>query len=407
MSTKSEALKAGVDPEEAQQIVNCMTWFATIMCVVFAVAKLTLWISINMAIVKTSTLDSLGDLVASIVSLYTGIKMNQDDPINFPVGQAMMEPIGVLTFSTLMAAMMFQNALGNIEELLEEQETSNEEAIGRFVDGVFGVHEFDSDEHTHQWTDVTSGYDKFKRAVVRRKNADQNTPPIMQSILNAESFEKVNEDEEILNHIERAADIENEALAAGKLWFTVYFLLFCTAYKIGLWIWLVCISIPKTGGSSILQALADDQQNDSLSTIFCIVAMILAKYYEAELGDWADKIDPLSSLVLSLYITYCWVCTAMEQITFLSSKTAPTEAQEPFQQAIEGVVHGTNLKVDKVSCYQFGAQYTVEASLIVTKPDKTDFATVAEVVGQTKSAVSKMEDVERVIVTTKRAAGGA
>lgn len=140
-----DANAAGLNAAEAQRLVNMVTRFATVMCIIIAIVKVSLYILSKSPVVKTSALDSCGDLIANCISLYTGYKMSKLDRVAFPNGQSRFEFIGVLVFSTLMAAMMFGNLLNNLEEVTSVEAKERATAILDFWSGLFGVPNYGPD----------------------------------------------------------------------------------------------------------------------------------------------------------------------------------------------------------------------------------------------------------------------
>ncbi len=98
-------------PQRHSRLVATITRFATVMCIAIAVAKVYAYTRTGAAVMKTSALDSLGDLVANVIALYTGYRVASPDTERYPVGLGRLEPIGVLIFSTLMGAMRREERL--------------------------------------------------------------------------------------------------------------------------------------------------------------------------------------------------------------------------------------------------------------------------------------------------------
>lgn len=127
----NDANAAGIDENEAMKIVACTTRFATGMCVIIAIVKVSIYLKTKQDVVRTSALDSLGDLLANCISLYTGYRMTKNEPQRYPMGQGKFANIGCLVFSTFMFSLMFGNALGNIEGLIESPDQIGKKAISR------------------------------------------------------------------------------------------------------------------------------------------------------------------------------------------------------------------------------------------------------------------------------------
>merc|ERR1719414_397272 len=98
---------------------------------------------------------------------------------------------------------------------------------------------------------------------------------------------------------DQAAEVPDPELAWKTLLFQNAFLGCCATYKLGLFIYVQFVAIPKTG-STVLQALANDKRNDFNATSFVITITFFAAACKNSLGDFAEMIDPLASLLLSL-----------------------------------------------------------------------------------------------------------
>lgn len=417
-----DAIQGGIDPEVAQATVKCVTRFATTMCVVIAVVKIAVYFYSKAAVVKTSALDSLGDLVANCITLYTGYRINLPDPEHYPIGQTKFEPIGVLVFSTLMASAMMANAINNIEELLDEEEKSREEAIEIFFQAMFGKkNENDDAPEDEPYGDKESLQANFEPInhevgkVLKKLKEDKKVPEdigFMRIFKDDASWNfttawddiSENPDEKTLSFVNECADKETVFDEVSKLFFTLGFLGCCALYKLCLWQYCLQIAIPQSA-STILVALANDKRNDFVATSFVITCMLVGHFFEEQIGEeYVEKIDPGASLILSSVIVYTWVSLMLPQVSILSTSSVDPEILEPMMNDVHQTVL-PNLSAGKVVCYKSSAQNTVEVSLEI--PDKTQpYSQIDQVVQNLYSKLNAMEDVERVLIVLPDAPRG-
>jgi len=398
-NAKTDALVQGhMAPEAAVRMVGNITKFATVMCVVIAVIKVGVYLVVKSAVVKTSALDSMGDLIANMITMYTGYRMAQVDIKNFPIGQSRFEPVGVLVFSTLMAAMMFGNALGNLEDILDGGETEREEAVGRFWQSLFGnVVEKEGD--VFEWPDAAEGWKKFQSAVAPVASGAGLIGNITEA-LKEEDFEKATKALE--DTIGVCSEVEDPELKYNNLVFQDGFLACCATYKFCLWLFVACYAAPKTG-STVLVALGNDKRNDFVATSFVIICSILTYKYEDELNEvmdgLADKMDPIASLLLSSVIIYTWCCLLREQVVALSGVTVEEEMLDVITAKVKNVVGSSEYDPD-VKAYYSSHHQTVEVDLVVVNGDKP-FKDVHAMCDKVKKTVQDTDEVERVVVCSK------
>lgn len=391
------AVNGKMSPEAAVAMVGAITKFATVMCVVIAIIKVGVYIIVKSAVVKTSALDSMGDLIANMITMYTGYRMAQVDLKSFPIGQSRFEPVGVLVFSTLMAAMMFGNALGNLEEILDGGETEREEAVKRFWSSLFSpVEEKEGD--VYEWKDTEKGWKAFHAAFAGATGLIGN----ITVALKEETFEKATE--AIGGAISVTAEVEDPELQRSKLIFQNGFLGCCAAYKCCLWLFVAMYAAPRTG-STVLVALGNDKRNDFIATSFVITISFLTYQFEDELNGmmkgFAEKMDPIASLILSSVIIYTWVCLMREQIIALSAVTVEEEMKDVLKEKVGSALGQDKSKFDPtVEAYYSSHHQTVEVDLVVVNGDMP-FKEVDEMTKKVKKVVQTADDVERVVVTSK------
>merc|ERR1740121_81355 len=350
-------------------------------------------------VVKTSALDSVGDLIANFITMFTGIRMSQVDLKKYPVGQSRFEPIGCLIFATLMATMMFGNFLENFEELLSGDELSREEAVKKFWEALFGTHQ-EEEGGVHTWLQPEVGFNTLRQLVVDKANA---LPAVLKAAVIEPTFTKATEAIEYTIH--QAAEVEHAELQKRKLIFQNCFLALCAMYKLCLWQFCVVYAIPKTG-SFVLKALATDKRNDFIATSSVILITWITYIAEDSVSTIIDpeKVDPLTSLALSSVIIYFWVLFLMEEVICLSAPTAKPDFIQHISSLLQRELAQESMR-DKYSCevraYFSSRKCTVEVDLIVRDPEP--FEEVALVMDAVRRTCSSIDGVERAVVVPKYA----
>jgi len=395
--TNLDSQANGINPGQATKIVTGLTRFATMMCVVIAFVKVGVYLKSGAACVKTSALDSMGDLIANCITLYTGCKMSQIDLQRYPIGQTRFESIGVLVFSTLMAAMMFGNALGNIETLSEVAEKDREETIMDFWKTMFGeIHEQNG---AQTFTGYEAGFHQFKAAV---EGTTEKLTPILQQVIAAVDFDAATE--AIKETVNEAAEVPSPALKYDTLMFQTIFLACCATYKFLLWLFCILYAIPRTG-STVLVALANDKRNDFVATSFVIITSLLAYHCADEIALCMDpdKVDPLCSLILSCVIIYTWCCLILEQVTILSSSAVEPSVLNHVCMLTNNCIKDSGNQFDsECKAYYSSTKQTIEIDLIVIDPH-LPFQQVNDAMGRVKQQMDELDNIERTIVVPRQA----
>lgn len=387
----------GIDPERAQKIVQAVTRFATSMCVVIAFVKIGVYLKSHAAVVKTSALDSCGDLIANMITLYTGYRMSTINPKEFPVGQSRFEAIGVLIFSVLMAAMMFGNALSNIESLSEVAEKNREESIMDFWKAMFGEIKHVKDETTY--VNYETGFREFKNAI---SAGTGGLTEILQQVMAAGNFDDATK--AVKETIEEAAEVPNASLVWSNLLFQNIFLGCCATYKCGLWLFTLLWAIPNTG-STVLHALANDKRNDFIATTFVIITSFIAYAGADTIKDFMDpdKVDPLCSLILSSVIIYTWVCLVLEQIVVLSASSVEHSLLNHISMLANNCIKDAGNQFDsECKAYYSSSKQTIEVELVVIDP-QLPFKEVSNTMSKVKHQMDELDNIERTIVVPRSA----
>jgi len=401
-----DAVQAGIqEQQESLRIVRNTTRFATVMCVVIAFTKISIYMITEADVVRTSALDSLGDLMANMITLYTGYRMSQVDPKRYPAGQGKFQSIGCLVFSTLMFALMFGNAISNLEGLVESKDDVGFKAISRFFDQTRTLPEFDawqSDLICEEageciWKGETKIVNPLILYFKENGTADEK--------LMADSMKDMVTREELVQTISL---YENAAEKWAELKMQNFFLGCCASYKCCLWLFCIYYAIPKTG-SSVLVALATDKRNDFMCTSFVILVTFAAAYFLKDNQELEDKVDPFVSLLLSFIIMYTWSQLMIEHITLLSQEASPAEFRAGVEAEVRGVVkEDSPCTVDSsdVKVYVSGLGHTVEVTL-VAKSDKTSCAELCLMAQVLRKRLMQLEDMERAMVFMEMPQSGA
>jgi divalent metal cation (Fe/Co/Zn/Cd) transporter len=408
-----DASNAGLDKDQATQIVKCTTYFASMMCVVIAVVKVSIYFATKQDVVRTSALDSLGDLMANCITLYTGVRMRQIDLKRYPAGQGKFQNIGCLVFSTLMFSLMFGNALGNLESLVESEDDVGFKAVSRFFYmnkyGDLNTGDFkkwsdevayDDAEDEYQWSEGVDNVDNFLKKYYMQHGNDYEK----EFAVKDENYPSVVKRGWLVKEV---AQYESDAKKAEDLWTQNTFLGACATYKLCLWMYCIWYAIPKSG-SSVLKALANDKRNDCVGTYSVIIATTLAYMFRRTLPISADKVDPLVSLFLSAFIMYSWSTLMVEHMTILSMEAGSDEFCEGVREVIEAAVQNSPCEINKpddIKIYHSSEKHTIEVHLAIRDPS-TAFGEIATFCKSLRKKLQPLPDVENVVLHTTLTRGG-
>lgn len=405
-STAHDADVAGIDQEEAMKVVKCTTRFATIMCIAIACVKVTLYFVTKQAVVRTSALDSLGDLLANCISLYTGYRMTQTDQKKYPAGQSKFQHIGCLVFSTFMFALMFGNALGNAESLVESEDQVGKAAISRFFyqTGDLGT-EFQGFEKWHGAVALSDG--DFEWTSDRKYDNPVKKFFEKQGSAGEKEFAKEMEDKVTMEEIvDYAAEYENDADEWADLKTQNGFLGICATYKLCLWLYCILHAIPKSK-SSVLVALATDKRNDFICTYSVIFATFMAFLFKDGVSKVIseEKVDPFVSLILSCVIMATWIQLMIEHAQILSQEAGNDEFRDGICQLVTSSLEASRCSItapdEDIKVYHSSLNHTIEVALTV-KEDSTPIADVKKTIQLLKTKLEKeVPDVEKVVILIK------
>lgn len=391
----ADALERNIDPGRATRIVACTTRTATVLTVVLTFVKVAVFLRTGAAVVKTAALDSVGDLLANIITLYTGCRMAEVDLRAFPVGQNRFESIGVLVFSLVMAAMMSQNALCNVESLLDVQVKAREDAVMDFWTALFATKT--TVDGGSMWGDPEPGFENFRHAIADTSGLSS----LLQTALAAgDGFQSATG--AIQHRIDLVSEVLSDHMAKDRLVFQNCFLALFVVHKLSVWMFCSCYAIPRSG-STVLQALAYDNRNDCIATSFAILCTSLGFFAREDINavvlNGADKVDPLVSLILTCVIIYTWASLAIEQIMNLNMCAVEPEIHDSLRGTVQDSLCecGDAFGFD-VRAYYSSSKYTVEVDLHVDQP-QVPFSKLQETMQTMTDTICESDQVERAIIT--------
>eukprot|EP00928_Gymnodinium_smaydae_P063512 TRINITY_DN47065_c0_g1_i1.p1 TRINITY_DN47065_c0_g1~~TRINITY_DN47065_c0_g1_i1.p1 ORF type:complete len:386 (-),score=97.81 TRINITY_DN47065_c0_g1_i1:48-1205(-) len=170
-------------------------------------------------------------------------------------------------------------------------------------------------------------------------------------------------------------------LSSGLLLFGVIVL------KIVLWRW--CVNASEKINNVSLDAIALDNWNDVISNIAALGAALLTKCASRA---WLS--DPIGAILISGYIIWAWLETAVEQIDMLVGKKASPEFLAMVREMAE--THDPSCQLDVVRAYHFGPKFLVEIELVMDRKTRLE---VSHDVGMLlQHRIEQLEECERCFV---------
>jgi len=157
--------------------------------------------------------------------------------------------------------------------------------------------------------------------------------------------------------------------------------------KIGLWRWGAKAS--ETENNVSLEAISQDNYNDVLSNIAALLSAMLTK-----INGILWYADPVGALVISFYIIWSWLKTAMEQIDMLVGKRASPEFLALVQEIAE--THDPSAQLDVVRAYHFGPKFLVEVEVVMDR--RTPLQESHDVGMLLQDRIERLDDCERCFV---------
>lgn len=161
----------------------------------------------------------------------------------------------------------------------------------------------------------------------------------------------------------------------------------CVGVKGCCYLW--CLHVSRTAKSEIAKTLGVDHRNDTISNIVVIMVIRIVAFLEARgsSSPWLSKIDPAATLLMSLWIIWCWVDTALEQVRLLSNRRVEDqEAVDKIAETAQQHLESTFMRLHRVDVYHCGESF--EARLEVF-PQSSAGASLS--VDQISTALQELE----------------
>ncbi|KAE8882336.1 hypothetical protein PF005_g14855 [Phytophthora fragariae] len=157
--------------------------------------------------------------------------------------------------------------------------------------------------------------------------------------------------------------------------------------KIGLMVYSGWIL--KSTFSAAVEAIHQDNLNDTISNSFAVAAYVVAAVYSD-----AWYVDPAGAILIFLYIMMSWGKMAWEQVTQLVGVCA----SEDFVQEVKELCshHHPSMALDIVRAYHFGSKYLVELEVVV--PAEMSVKAAHDIALQLQFKVENLDEVERAFV---------
>jgi divalent metal cation (Fe/Co/Zn/Cd) transporter len=153
----------------------------------------------------------------------------------------------------------------------------------------------------------------------------------------------------------------------------------CVLVKGACYIW--CLMVTRVARSEISKTLGIDHWNDIISNFATILVVGVVQSLEAGgyESPWLSKIEPIATLLMSLWILWCWVDNAMEQVRLLSNRRVEdheevAKIRDAAQQHLNTT--GLPLLLGKVDVYHCGESF--EARLEVMPKNSAGSSLTAE-----------------------------
>jgi cation diffusion facilitator family transporter len=154
-------------------------------------------------------------------------------------------------------------------------------------------------------------------------------------------------------------------------------------------LYFLCVKVGKTTGNDSVKAVALDHLNDLLSIVSATAAAVASFYSHSLL--W---VDPVSAILISIYIMSEWWSTAKEQANMLVGRTADDDFLKEVRKM--GNAHHPQLTVDIIRAYHFGPKYLVELEVVL--PPTMTLEMTHDIGMELQHKIEAFEQVERAFV---------
>jgi len=306
-----------------------------------AAAYISSW---NM-LVRTAAFESLGDVVSSGIMTAAQLKVSSTrDQHHYPLGKRRIAPLGALFFAAFMCSAMLGMVIESLSALFAPQETT-----------LNPLQSFLEDR------------------------------PLLRGFYGQRGISRLLDEYSPTEEGDSASQLILSLLGLCAL---VKFLLY-----------LFCRRVARKIGSDIVQALYIDHGNDTITNLMVMGIMVFSGHLRSKFEDppaWIDKIEPLASLLLALWIIYGWVLQALEQLSVLSDRRADMDTA-PVEKAIGGAMADAPVALSHVDLLQVGDGFHAVmhvrpvADHSVASKITTAFEAAAKAVRQVNSDVREVD----------------
>jgi len=138
-----------------------------------------------------------------------------------------------------------------------------------------------------------------------------------------------------------------------------------------------------------IQALAQDHLNDIVTNSLAIATIVIISFYRSY---WF--LDPITALVISLYILLSWVKTAKEQMGLVVGITASPQLLS--QMAYIAMHHPGVIEVDTVRAYHTGQGYLSEVDIVL--PENMLLRRAHDIGESLEILLERLESVQRAFI---------
>lgn len=274
------------------------------------------------SMVRASLFESVGDMVSSLIMWVTQARVA--DPTNrhaYPVGKRRLTPLGILFFAAFALSAMTGLVLESLQAIMASPEQPEQ-------------------------SDITA------EAALRKLFDDK---PRLRFLLHPRRgrLEEVIAEYSGLGALAAEGELEDSDESQGTQR-TLYLLGACIVTKLFCFVW--CSRVARRANSEIARTLATDHINDAISQIAVVAVILFMAWTEARgyQSAWLEKLDPAASFLLSLWIAYNWLGTALEQITLLSNHRVDTEVEDTIVSTARRQLEAGLLELCEVNAYHAG-----------------------------------------------------
>jgi len=199
------------------------------------------------------------------------------------------------------------------------------------------------------------------------------------AVITTTSFTQV-----LVASVQRLMDPENSAEVIDLSFTAMAVLLANIIIKAALWLW--CRSVK---GSSSVQALAQDHENDVVFNIAATICPLI--------GIWTHLgwVDPVGGILLSLYIIYEWMAVLLDNIRRLSGRAATIDDLKQITYMAYRFSHQIQA-IETVRAYYVGDKLFVEVDIVM--PPHMLVHVAHDIAESLQDALELMENVERAFV---------